>query len=45
MLEIIPVELPTGSQETPVTQLMSECYNVMGDPNNEDDPRAINILE
>ena len=24
---------------------MSECYNVIGDIGNEDDPRAVNILE
>ena len=27
------------------TQLTTECYNVTSDPNNEDDPRAINIPE
>ena len=45
VLEIVPVKLPIGSQGTPVTQLMIECYCVTGEPNDEDDPRDIHIIE
>ena len=45
VLEIVPVEFPKGPHEMPVTQLMMECYNVTREPDDEDNPRNINITE
>ena len=44
VLEIVPMELPMGSSETPSTPLMRECCNVKGEPNDGDDPRNINVI-
>ena len=45
VLEIVPVSYPMKSQEVPMMQSMMECYNVIGGPNDGDDPRNINIPE
>ena len=43
--EIIPVELPTKPQWTMTPETMMTCYNVSGELDDGDDPRAIDILE
>ena len=44
VLEIVIVTFPEESHEIPMMQSMMECYNVKGGPDDEDDPRNINIL-
>ena len=45
VFEIVPVAFPEESHELPMMQLMMECYNVTGGPDDGDDPRNINIPE
>ena len=44
VLEIVPVALPAGLQETPVMTLLTKCHNVTRDPD-DDDTLDINIPE
>ena len=43
VLEKIMVELLTRSHRELILQTMLECYNVLWEPKNEDDPRAVEI--
>ena len=45
VLEIVLVELPMESQKIPITHLMSECCNVTGGLDDDDDLWNINIPE
>ena len=45
VFKIVSAELPTESQQTPTMRLMMTCYNVLGETNDEDDPRPIDIPE
>ena len=43
LLDIAPVELLMGSQMTLTPHMMVEWYKALEEPNNEDDPRAVDI--
>ena len=43
VLKVVSVAYPIYPHETPMMQLMMECYNIIGGPNDGDDPRNINI--
>ena len=44
-MKVVPVAYPMDPHEAPMMQSMMECYNVIGGPEDEDDPRNFNILE
>ena len=44
-MKIVLVTYPMDSHEAPIMQSMMECYNVTGGPEDEDDPRNVNIPE
>ena len=45
VLKVVPVAYPMDPHEAPMMQSMMECYNVIGRPEDEDDPPNINIQE
>ena len=45
VLKVILVTYHVDLHDAPMMQSMIECYNVIGGPDDGDDPRNINILE
>ena len=43
VLEIVLIELPVGSQWTLAPQMMTKCYKVSGELDDEDDPRVFYV--
>ena len=43
-LKVVLVSYPVDPHEAPMMQWMMECYDVIGGPDDGDDPKNINIL-